>query len=200
MAVLDETYTVNQPYFDNTSYLEWLESFTIDETMDDARRPSYKMLLRKLWDIPFKPSIGNDDDRAAEGLELRARYNSILAKKSGEGEFVTPNVDAIFGECRVLEMLIALSMRMYDLMQDMDIYNSVSRWFWNIMECVSFDYLDDDTWRTKVRCGDFVERIVCGIMDGHGHRGRPGGWFWINGWQSMEIWYQMHAFLGRFFD
>lgn len=199
VAVLDESYKVNEPYFDNTSYIEWLESFTIDETIDDDRRPSYNMLIRKLWDIPFRPSIGNDDDRAAEGLELRARYNAILAKKAGEGEFVTPDVDAIFGECRVLEMLIALSMRMYDLMQDMGLYNSVSRWFWEIMSNVSFDILDDETWSKRIRCGEFVERIVCGIMDRHGHRGRPGGWFYVNGWESMEIWYQMHAYLSRYF-
>lgn len=199
MAIIDESYRVNEPYFENRSYLEWLESFTIDETVDDNRRLSYRNLLKTLWDIPFKPLLGNDDDRAAEGLELRSRYDYILAKASGGDMFTPPDVDAIFGECRVLEMLIALSMRMYDLMQDMGFYNSVSRWFWELMKNVGFDILDDDTWETTNRPQEFVERIVVGIMNGYGHRNRPGGWFYVEGWQSMEIWYQMHMYLNRYF-
>ena len=199
MAVINDAYKVNERFFNNESYLEWLESFTIDETLDDERRPTYQNLLKTLWDIPFKPSVGNDIDRAADGLELRQRYNKILAKKAGRGEFYTPDVDCIFGECRVLEMLVALSMHMYDIMQDMDVYNSVSRWFWEIMANVSFDILDDESWSKRLRCADFVTRITCGIMDGHGHRGCAGGWFYVQNWSETELWYQMHAYLRKFF-
>jgi len=204
VAILDDSYTVNESYFTGRSYVEWLESFTIDERMDSSRRLSYHKLIMQLWEIEFKPSVGNDHDRAAEGLELRSRYNDILARKAGDGDFVTPDVRAIFGECRVLEMLVALSMRMYDLMQDMGIYNSVSRWFWEIMSNVGFDILDDSEWGTegsaRARGHErFVYDICDEIMRGCGRwRGRRGGWFYVEDWNSIEIWYQMHRYLKQY--
>lgn len=199
VAVLDESYTVNDPYFNGRSYVDWLESFTIDERIDPHRRLEYHNLIRVLWEIDFEAFVGNDYDRAAEGLELRTRYNDILARKAGRGRFVTPDVHEIFGECRVLEMLIALSMRMYDLMQDMGVYNSVSRWFWEIMECVSFDMLDDDSWNVDQNDEEFVRDICDRIMHGDGLRqGRRGGWFLQKDWEDVEIWYQMHAYLKQY--
>ena len=203
MAIIDSNYKVNEPYFENRSYLEWLESFTIDETVDDDRRLTYHKLLKTLWDIPFKPLLGNDDDRAAEGLELRSRYNFILDKNSGGGNFTPPDVDAIFGECRVLEMLVALSMRMYDLMQDMGIYNSVSRWFWEIMSNVGFDVLNDDTWNESDMSAfsnkQFVRYSCEEIMQGFGQAiGKKGGWFFLEDWNTIEIWYQMHRYLKQY--
>lgn len=203
MAILDDSYTVNELYFTGRSYVEWLESFTIDERMDSSRRLSYHKLIMLLWEIEFEPSVGNDHDRAAEGLELRSRYNDILARKAGDGDFVTPDVRAIFGECRVLEMLIALSMRMYDLMQDMGIYNSVSRWFWEIMSNVGFDILDDDTWDESNESAfsneQFVRYSCDEIMQGFGQAvGKKGGWFYVEDWDSIEIWYQMHRYLKKY--
>ena len=200
MAIVNEAYSINMPYFSGRSYFDWLESFTIDEQVPDDRRLSYTKLLRKLWDIPFKGSIGNDDDRGDEGLELRIRYNDILASKAGEGDFNTPDVRDIYGSCRVLEMLIALSMRMYDLMQDMGVYNSVSRWFWEIMGNVGFDELDDYIYDDLD--GDrIVKRMVDDIQNLHERKsGRPGGWFYVYDWRSIEIWYQMHEYLSRFFS
>ena len=204
MAILDDSYTVNEPYFNGRSYVEWLESFTIDERIDSSRRLSYHNLIKRLWDIEFEAFVGNDHDRAAEGLELRARYNDILAKKAGEGDFVTPDVRDIFGECRVLEMLIALSMRMYDLMQDMGVYNSVSRWFWEIMENVNFDILDDSEWgqdgSSRAKSSEiFISNSCYKIMHGCGDGiGRRFGWFYMYDWDSIEIWYQMHAYLKQY--
>lgn len=203
MAILDDTYTVNEPYFNGRSYVEWLESFTIDERISETRQRSYHNLIMQLWKIEFEPSVGNDHDRAAEGFELRYRYNDILARKAGEGDFTTPDVKAIFGECRLLEMLVALSMRMYDLMQDMGIYNSVSRWFWEIMSNVGFDVLDDDGWNESHESAfsneQFVRYSCEEIMQGFGQAvGKKGGWFHVEEWESMEIWYQMHRYLKQY--
>jgi hypothetical protein len=204
VAILDDSYTVNEPYFNGRSYVEWLESFTIDERIDIRRRQTYHKLIRELWEIDYIPTNGNDADRAAEGLELRIRYNDILAKKAGEGEFVTPDVHAIFGECRVLEMLIALSMRMYDLMQDMGLYNSVSRWFWEIMANVGFDILDDYAWGSDdsieaFHNEDFVHDICNEIMRPSGPKiNQKGGWFYLKDWAVIEIWYQMHRYLKQY--
>lgn len=197
MSTLDDSYTLNKPYFSNRSYLGWLESFTIDDQLLTSNR-SYSKLLRTLWDIPFHGAIGNDNDRGEEGLELRVRYNDILSDKAGEGYFVTPDVRDIFGECRVLEMLIALSMHMYDLMQDMGIYNSVSRWFWEIMRNVGFVKYDDRLYTPRIR--NIVKKTVYDIMDLNAEGlGKSGGWFNSYDWRDIEIWYQMHEYLKGYF-
>lgn len=197
MAILDDSYDVTNRYFSNESYVKWLESFTIDEAKSDDERLLYSKLIKELWSIEFRPSFGNDVDRALDGLELRARYNDILARKAGRGKFYTPDVKEIFGECRVLEMLVALSMHMYDFMQDMGFYNSVSRWFWEIMNRVGFDILDDDSWYSEDFDPELYINETCRhIMDRDGiYVGRKGGWFWIFDWENKEIWYQMHDYL-----
>ena len=198
MSILDDDYDLNQRYFNNESYFDWLKSFTIDERVHDDERLSYSKLIKQLWKIEFVPELGNDVDRASDGLDLRTRYNDILAKKAGHGEFYTPDVRDIFGKCRVLEMLIALSMRMYDMMQDLGIYNSVSRWFWEIMESLDFEFLDDnnwhdDGWNPTYR---FVNCTCEHIMYHDGpYVGGQGGWFRLNNWENMEIWYQMNEYL-----
>ena len=203
MSIVGDSYTINEDYFNGNSYVEWLESFTIDETVDDSRRPLYSKLLNCLWHISFEPSIGNDDDRAADGLDLRKRYYDILIQDMGVSIHGRASRDLVkmLGDCRVLEMLVGLSMQMYDLMQDLGMYNSVSRWFWEIMKSVGFDALDDATW-IDGRDDMMVEEVVSHIMHGDGVRSRTdwaGGWFGIDGWQNMEIWYQMHAYLSGYF-
>lgn len=200
VAVLDDSYKLNERYFNNNSYLEWLESFTIDDQLLNSNK-NYSKLLRALWDIPFYGAIGNDTDRGEEGLELRVRYNDILSKKSGKGEFYTPDVRELFGECRVLEMLIALSMHMYDLMQDMGIYNSVSRWFWEIMKNVGFDKFDDAHFNRRTKY--MITKTVDDILNLNSDASNPhtrGGWFYNWHWQEIEIWYQMHEYLRGYFN
>ena len=201
MSILDsvnDVYSINEPFFDKESYVEWLESFTIDERVSDDERLTYKKLIKKLWLIPYISSIGNDDDRAIDGIELRNRYYDILAKDTGVHIDDIENVEKIFGPCRVLEMLVALSMQMYDLMQDIGEYNSVSRWFWEIMYCVGFDILDDNYWNSVVfdDIGEYVNKTCHHIMEQDGPRvGKRGGWFKLYDWENREIWYQMHAYL-----
>lgn len=200
MSIIDDSYDVNMPYFQNHSYLEWLESFTIDETIPEDRRPTYHMLMRKLWSIPYEQidgGVGNDRDRLSEGLELRIRYDYILSRNSGLESSKVVDTAAMFGPCRVLEVLVTLAMHMYDIMQDTDIYNSVSRWFWEIMSNVGFESLDDDVFESRDEA--LIEGVVDNILSGNGGKGRPGGWFFIENWQEMEVWYQMHEYISKYF-
>lgn len=206
MLQFDDAYDVNKPYFQNHSYVEWLESFTVDETMPGSRRPSYKLLIRKLWDICYLPKdggIGNDADRGADGKELRMRYDIMLQKRPGWPEMVTFErtelLRQLFGQCaRMLEMLVALSMNMYDIMLDTGVYNSVSRWFWEIVDNIGLAGMDDDCYE-EMGGDDAVERVVQTILDRSGARGMEGGLFRMPNWQTTEIWYQMHAYLGGYF-
>lgn len=200
MSIIDDSYDINAPYFQNHSYIEWLESFTIDETMRDDRRPTYHGLVMTLWNIEYNPKdggIGNDLDRMEEGLELRIRYDYILSKNAGLEHEMVVHAASMFGPCRVLEVIITLAMHMYDMMQDTDIYNSVSRWFWEIMANVGLDDLDDSIFGQRE--ASLVEKTVGDILDRKGPKGARGGWFYVEDWQEIEVWYQMHEYLNGMF-
>ena len=206
MSIVDEVLKENELYSDGkVSYVKWLMSLVEDERVSAGQRLSYNKLLWRLWRIEYVPSFGNDDDRAIEGLELRNRYLSSLGENIGIyiHDDASNDVERMWGKCRVLEMLIALSTRMYDLMQDLGVYNSVSRWFWEIMNRVGFDILDDDHWDTEgFDSRAYVTETCEHIMNRDGvytDGDSRGGWFWIVGWENMEVWYQMHAYLSGFF-
>ena len=185
-------------YFNvSESYLEWLKSYTIDEQVEDSRRLTYEHLSDILWDTEFVPPLGNDIDRMYDGLDLRRKYWNTMASNSGvtlTGEAIDDFSD-IFGPCRVLEMLIALSMHMYDIMQDLGVYNSVSRWFWEIMRCLGFDEMSDISWEDLDKQMVIIELQRAMSLQGE----ECGGWFYIYGWKHLEIWYQMHRYLARYF-
>ena len=122
MSIVDEVLKENELYSDGkVSYVKWLMSLVEDERVSAGQRLSYNKLLWRLWRIEYVPSFGNDDDRAIEGLELRNRYLSSLGENIGVyiHDDASNDVERMWGKCRVLEMLIALSTRMYDLMQDL---------------------------------------------------------------------------------
>lgn len=194
MSIIDDSYEINHPYFKQNGYLNWLGSFTIDETLPEERRPRYGKLLHRLWHISWEGNaecIGNDRDREREGFGLRVQYGCEIYGK--------PILDAteIYGPVRVLEVLLSLSMHMYDLMLDTDIYNSVSRWFWEIMGNVGLDILDDDIY-DEMDGDSLVSNVVLDILE-RNPDSAVDGWFSVREWREMEVWYQMHEYISEYF-
>lgn len=176
--------------FQQNAYLQWLESFTIDDSIPRENLCSYRNLLYTLWDIQWEgnvKNIGNDSDREDDGFELRLRYCRIAYNNR------MLDARSEYGEIRVLEVLIALSMHIYDLMLDTNVYNSVSRWFWEMLENTGLDYFDDYVW--SIDDAENVRKIVTDILQ----RKAKQGWFSNNGWHSTEVWYQMHEYLSDYF-
>lgn len=200
MMLAEELSKYPDLYFDGGTYVDWLKSFTMDESIETERRPSYDRLLKKLWDIPYRPSVGNDHSRAVDGKSLRNDYRQFVGIEFGLHD--TRRIrgsDDIYGPCRVLEMLIALSMRMYDMMQDMGYFNSVARWFWEIIENVGLDECTDLYFSNHPECGEIIDELVNDILDSEDHGWEPGGWFYLSGWWRTELWYQMNAYLNEYF-
>lgn len=187
-------------YFNGGTYVDWLKSFTMDESIETERRPSYDRLLKKLWDIPYRPAVGNDHSRAVDGMGLRNDYRQFVGLEFGLRDTRRIRLsDDIYGPCRVLEMLIALSMRMFDMMQDMGYFNSVARWFWEIIENVGLDECTDLYFNSHPECSEIIDELVNDILDSKDHGWQPGGWFYLSGWWRTELWYQMNAYLSEYF-
>lgn len=113
-------------------YFEWLYSIVKNERR--SKRASYKKLLSTLHNIEFKYFIDYDENRAADGIEMRWRYvceggnKAILKWKE---------------PCTVLEMILGLAYQMEYIMDDPILDYKVGHWFWIMISNLELDRMTD---------------------------------------------------------
>ena len=111
-------------------YFEWLVSkVTSPAVPDDAQA---RIVLQVLRDIRIQAlPMADDAPRLEDGKQLRTSF------MDDTGMAVHSYKDALepeSGFCTVLELLVALSMRMDDIMRDpLDPCSSVPSWFWGMV-------------------------------------------------------------------
>ena len=112
------------------AYYDWLLE-QIDYYQGDNE--NVDAALELMFNTPFRWSIKNDDNRAEDGLQLR----SIFMDDEGW------NTNPFFEEsCSVLEMIIALSIRIEnDIMWDGET-NRTSKWFWEMYNNLGFNRVE----------------------------------------------------------
>lgn len=111
-------------------YFEWLVSkVTSPAVPDDAQA---RIVLQVLRDIRIQAlPMADDAPRLEDGKQLRSNF------MDDTGMAVHSYKDALepeSGFCTVLELLVALSMRMDDIMRDpLDPCSSIPSWFWGMV-------------------------------------------------------------------
>lgn len=136
----------------------------------------YEKLLRYLFETEFYGVVPNDDNRCADGLQIREQFNNL-------------NEEA---PCSVLEMLIGLALRLeFELVQTM-FEKSYKEWFWILIDNLGLSWatntaLQSDTSRLK--------RAITRLLDRGYESNGEGGLFPLknskNDQRKVEIWYQM---------
>lgn len=164
-------------------YLKWLEPQLRDE--HGAPEKTFWGLLNLMFDTPFSWNILMDENRLAEGLELRvefARKNHIrlpLMEKLGPGSF--------------LEVLIGLSRQL-----EFHAGGQAPGWAWQLLNNLELHRLSDPLTRPKQRRAEEV--MITAMARGYSPDGN-GGFFplaWPDGDQTrIELWNQMHAFIAE---
>lgn len=107
-------------------YFEWLVNIVgDDECLDDN---SYRKLLTYLHKVEFKYRIRKDMSRAKDGIDLRHRFAQEYQRAGIE------DIESyLTGPCSVLEMMIALSFRCEEIMNDPVLGDRTSQWFWKMI-------------------------------------------------------------------
>ena len=151
----------------------------------------YTELLWYLFQQEYYWSVPMDDNRAADGLDLRNEYCE----------------DIFDGPCTVLEMLIALARRIdHDIMFDYSMGDRTSKWFWIMIRNLQLDDMDNenlDYEYADYRVYTFLDRNygengVGGLFPLEpvatlgGHVATLGG---QNEHNNTEIWQQMSHYL-----
>lgn len=161
-------------------YLQWLcARINAGGVMPED---SYMLLMRELDKCPFVVLVPNDDNRAADGLRLREDYGRPVE-----------------GPCSVLEMMIALGDRMAYQMADYETFDDLTavHYFWSLIRnlgleaCTDAEMLDGRTEEVRAIVERLIERRY--LPDG------TGGLFPLEhpkeDQRTVEIWYQMQAYL-----
>ena len=166
-------------------YFEWLWNFTKCRGHSQNRK-----IITLLHNIEFRYSIPMDANREEDGIDLRYRFITEVGIPKNYQE-VCGYLD---GPCSVLEMMIALAIRCEEsIMDDPDIGDRTSEWFWLMMKNLGLDYMSDRKFDRNV-----AEEKISIFLDRRYKRNGEGGLFVVNGRRDLrkvEIWYQMCWYL-----
>lgn len=169
------------------TYFRWLM-----DRIDGPR--NHLTLLSYLYSYPFEAVLQMDENRISDGLCLRTLYTEETGSYI---EYEKQN------EVYILEILIGLAVRLEsDVMHDDDIGDRTGYWFWIFLDNLGLSEFDDRCF--EYESGDIygkIDRILDKFIQREYERDGSGGIFPLknpkNDQRKVEIWYQMHAWLGE---
>lgn len=167
-------------------YYTWL----CDLAGANQEKNSYFMLIKDMYRYEFTWTVPNDDNRAFEGMNLR----EIFCHE----HLVRFEKDKMDGAPRFLEVVLALAMRIDDLMQDSDDDYGVRGWFWVMMDNSGLSRFTDEEYYDHGGT-EKVYSIMEKIVRRDYHRNGRGGLFPLKfhkkDQRKTELWYQMNEYL-----
>lgn len=177
--------TVQQHYF------EWLCSKVCDSIPE--KRKAYSRLLHYLDATEFTFILPMDENRCADGADLRYRFGDELGI---EGPVIASCLDD--RPCSILEMMVALSIRCEEnIMVDPDIGAKPDRWFWRMIYNLGLINMTDKNFDEE-----YVNGVVWRFLNREFGPNGEGSLVYIPDSQydmrSMEIWYQMQHYLTEY--
>ena len=171
-------------------YLSWLYNKMVKE--EDQNK--YWLLANYLFRIPFRWSIPNDDNRAADGVKFRGDF---IVKK-------TKTYDIWWdAPCSVFEMLVGLACRMEDILENPYRASFVGDWLVLMFSNLGIQSYTDSNWSSDVE--KIIDRKIDLFLDRQYDRDGNGGLFpleknGVKDQRKVEIWYQLMKYIDESFD
>lgn len=170
---------MNRPL--DEEYFEWLAVQVVNIRLRNPKT-TYWEVLKHLYSTEFFWRIRNDDNRVADGKELRSEFLNGEAVNGWESQ-----------GCSFLEMLIALSRRLAFQTEGV----SVAEWFWHLITNVELNISDLEYEDRRMQ--NFVDQVLQNINNRTYDRNGRGGLFPLHipglDQTKIEIWDQMNYYL-----
>lgn len=176
----------------NKEYKEWLKGLVYQTTVYNPKY-SYIKLFDFLYDCVFlvDDAIPLDENRASDGLYLRYQFAETYNYSDREV------VASINKPCTILEMMVALSMRIeHVIMDDPQFGNRAPSWFWCMVASLGLGGQDDISFDYK-----YCLRVISNFTE---HKYKPngeGGLFTVSNpnrdMRTVEIWWQANYYLNE---
>ena len=169
-------------------YFEWMYEIVCSGRY--AKENSYRKLLEHLHELEFHYIISKDSNRAEDGEDLSYRV-AYETYSSRDRDII---VDYLSRPCSVLEMMIALSIRCEDIMDDPSIGDRTGQWFWKMIVNLGLGSMYDSRFNEEE-----VDEIIDIFLKREYEADGRGGLFRIRGCKydlrKFEIWIQALWFL-----
>lgn len=167
-----------------TPYFKWLLD-KVNVYSGGTIGPEYTLLLQQLHKTRFTYTLSHDENRAMDGLELRHEYENA---DISDGQIMT-------GRCTVLEMLVALAIRI-----DRDVVdNGAEWWFGQFIRNLWLDEYDDEHYNSD----SIAYRLDVWLKRQYDSNG-SGGLFPLmmptEDQRKKELWSQMQQYVSENFS
>lgn len=153
---------------------------------------NYKRLLQMLNSVSFHYILDRDYNRECDGIDLRYRF-------ADEFDIPFPMVASYLDTrpCSVLEMMVALSIRMESIMDDPSIGNRYDIWFWDMIKSLGLDNMFDFSFNEQ-----YVRQALDRFLNREYESNGRGGLFTLYSYpntdlKTVEIWYQAMWYLNE---
>lgn len=162
-------------------YLTWLYS-QVAEVKTRKSSSTYWDLFRQLYSTEFTWFVPNDDNRAADGKELRREWANQIDTPVDREWFCLG--------CSFLELLIGLSRRL-----EFETEEGTEYWFWHLLDNLGLLGFND---RSHYSAEEVDTRTNVVMMRRYDRNGQ-GGLFPLNtpdrDQRDVELWYQLSTYL-----
>lgn len=178
----------NEPGALDDVYLTWLYSH-IGSVQNTNPANNHWELLKVLYTTAFSGHVPNDDNRAADGKELRIEF-----LQTTDYPLYDPYGSWFDLDCSMFEMILALSRR---AAFDDEASGSPVEWFWRMLHNLELDGYTDDIFEISIQ--EEVEEVLDRLNRRTYSRDGSGGLFPLHqaneDQRTVELWTQMQTYL-----
>lgn len=172
----------------NGEYFDWMCDLVNDD--DFSQGNNYRRLLYFLHMVDFAYTIPRDENREADGINLRYRFGYDHSHSEAVVAALLDNKP-----CSILEMMVALAVRCEEhIMSDPDIGDRTGVWFWEMIESLGLKDMTNENFDR-----DYVQNVIDRFLNHTYRRNGRGGLFTVKNrirdMRNAEIWYQMCWYL-----
>lgn len=172
----------------NNRYFEWMFDLVCSGRYDGP--VTYRKLLSYLHNTEFTYIIPMDSNRAENGIDMRWRF--VLS------EDCKSRYEYLDGPCSVFEMMIALAMKIEEIMYDTAVGDRTGQWFWGMISDLGLKTMIDDNFDK-----DYVEEVVMRFLNREYEPNGRGSLFVIKDCtqdlRKVEIFQQLCWYLDEYF-
>lgn len=165
-------------------YFDWMCELVCD--INDPLYSQHISLLNALHEREFTYILDMDYNRAMDGMDLRYRF---AYEKNYDYRIVAKYLD--IGPCSILEMMLAVAFHCENTMEDPELGNRLSYWFWEMVKSLGLYY-------SLSNIDEKLNRFLNREYFSNGE----GGLFTIENCKydlrTIEIWKQMCWYLNTF--
>ena len=171
-------------------YFNWICDLVYDEF--NLREYPYSRLLSYLHQIEFTYVHPMDENRAADGVDLRYKFGY---ERYISGEIIDEELGN--GPCSVLEMMAALALACEEhIMSDPDIGDRTGLWFWGMIDNLGLSDMHDYNFDQ-----DYTDEVIRRLLNREYEPDGTRGLFTVRNrrcdLRTVDIWYQMMWFLNE---